>query len=59
VAQTIRKEMLGHVSDEVNDMCDHIDLADQRAAFEAVEKMRGEYQAGPNVVPFDALKKSA
>lgn len=48
VSQSVRKEILGHTSDQVNDGYDHIDLDDQRAAAAAVEQLRGE--RGANVV---------
>ena len=42
VDKDVRKQMLGHSSDEVNAGYDHVDLEDQRKAAEMVEQMRGE-----------------
>lgn len=42
VSQALRKKILGHLSDEVNDGYDHVDLDDQRKAAAMVEQLRGE-----------------
>jgi site-specific recombinase XerD len=41
VSKKIRKEMLGHISDEANEIYDHVDLEDQLEAVKGWRNMRG------------------
>lgn len=42
VSKKIRKEMIGHMSDEANEIYDHVDLEDQLEAVKKVEEYAGK-----------------
>jgi integrase len=42
VSKKIRKEMLGHISDEANEIYDHVDLEDQLEAVKKLEEYAGK-----------------
>lgn len=42
VSKKIRKEMLGHISDEANEIYDHVDLEDQLEAVKKLESYAGK-----------------
>jgi integrase len=57
VSKKIRKEMLGHLSDEANEIYDHVDLQDQLEAVKKVQdhagkRLRKATQGGPQVLDF-------
>jgi integrase len=57
ISQKIRKELLGHISDEANDIYDHVDLTDLLEVEKKVQEYAGRRhpgarEAAPQVVDF-------
>ncbi len=52
INQKIRKELLGHISDEANDIYDHVDLQDQLQVVKKVEEYAGKRARKNTHTPF-------
>ena len=62
VSKKIRKEMLGHMSDEANEIYDHVDLEDQLEAVKKLEEYAGKRRkraAGAHAQVIDFPKNGA